>query len=147
MTKRKPGPVLIEIEDGPAPSPAEAPTVPEPELPAPSGTAMQGAVSIAARKPSRLLRWFWSLLMVIVGLAVSIAAYDFVTGLIERQPVLGYLALGFVTAFILVLLIIAFREWMAFVRLRRVDALHRAADAARAHDDLNEARDVVSPWP
>ena len=52
MSKRK-GPVLIDLEaSGPAPTPAEAPPVPEPDLPAPpEGRAMQTAASLAARRP------------------------------------------------------------------------------------------------
>ncbi len=141
---RKQGPVLIELEDGPTTSPAEAPPVPDVTGPDPSGAAMQGVIAITARKPSRLMRWFWSLLLSILGFVLSVAAYDFVTGLITRNPYLGYAALGLTGAFLLVLLIIALREWIAFARMRRVDALHHAAEQARTHDDLNEARDVMT---
>lgn len=139
----KSGPVLIELDDTQTISPADAPPVPEVAAVDATGAAMQGAISFAGRKRSRLARWFWSLLMAIMGFVLSVAAYDFVTGLIARQPVLGYAALGLVAAFILVLLVIALKEWVAFARLRRVDTLHHAAESAMMHNDLTEARGVV----
>lgn len=142
-TAKKSGPVLIELDEAPGISPADAPPVPDVGHVA-KPTAMQGAIRFAGRKPSRLARWFWSLLVAITGFVLSVAAYDFITGLIARQPIFGYVALGLVGAFVLVLLIIALKEWVAFARLRRVDALHRAADAALAHNNLDEARDVVT---
>ncbi|MDE9451153.1 TIGR01620 family protein [Aliiroseovarius sp. Z3] len=141
--KPRTGPVLIELEDTQTVSPADAPPVPEIAAVDATGAAMQGAISFAGRKRSRLARWFWSLLLTITGFVLSVAAYDFVSSLITRQTVLGYAALGLVAAFILVLLIIALKEWVAFARLRRVDTLHHAAEAAVAHNDLTEARDVV----
>ena len=141
--KQKKGPVLIELDDAPATTPADAPPVPDLSPVATSGAAMQSAISFAGRKPSRLARWFWSLLLAITGFVLSVAAPDFIMGLVARQPILGYAALGLVAAFILVLLIIALKEWVAFARLRRVDTLHRAAEAAMAHGDLGEARSVV----
>lgn len=140
---RKQGPVLIELDEATTISPAEAPPIPDVIGADASGAAMQGVITMAGRKPSRLMRWFWSLLLSILGFVLSVAAYDFVTGLITRNPYLGYAALGLTGAFLFVLLIIALREWIAFARMRRVDALHHAAEQARAHDDPTEARDVM----
>lgn len=144
MNKRK-GPVLIDLEaSGPAPTPAEAPPVPEPDLPTPpEGRAMQTAASLAARRPSRLARLFWGLALAFVGAVISIAAWDFATGLMTRIPVLGYAVTGLGAALLLVLVLIALREVAAFSRLRRMDDLHRAADSALAADDLKAARKVV----
>lgn len=144
MSDTNKGPVLIELDEAPAITPAEAPPVPDTIGAEGAGSAMQGAITFAARKPSRLVRWFWSLLVAIIGFISSVAAYDFITSLIARQPVLGYVALGLVGAFVLVLLVIALKEWIAFARLRRVDALHRSAEAALTHNDLGEARAVVA---
>ncbi|MCK0142656.1 TIGR01620 family protein [Aliiroseovarius sp. F20344] len=141
---RKLGPVLIELDEASATSPADVPPVPEVNAPEPTGAAMQGVLAVAGRKPSRLMRWFWSLLLSILGFVLSVAAYDFVNGLITRNPYLGYAALALTGAFLFVLLIIALREWIAFARMRRVDALHHAAEQARTHNDLDEARDVMS---
>ncbi|WP_371168607.1 YcjF family protein [Aliiroseovarius sp. 2305UL8-7] len=142
-SKSAKGPVLIELDEVSSVTPADAPPVPEVDLRDATGGAMQTAISFAGRKPSRLARWFWSLLLAITGFVLSVAAHSFITGLIATQPILGYVALGLVSAFIIVLLIIALKEWAAFARLRRVDDLHRASEAALAHGDLGEARAVV----
>ncbi len=149
---RETGPVLIELEAGDAPAltPAEAPPVPDPDLPgaslpgAPGGSsAMTRAVNMAARRPSRLGRWALSLALALVGFMASLAAWDFVNRLIERNPVLGMIALGLSLAFVLVLVAIALREWLGFVRLGRIDKLRLAGEAARAGGDLDAARAVV----
>ena len=150
--KPQPGPVLIELDTPPATGPATAPPVPEPvpepvpapDLPGPTGAAMQRAASFAARRPSRLVRWFWSLLVALTGFVVSLAAWDFVSRLIERNPVLGAVALALVAAFVATLLILALREWLGFVRLARIDHLRLAADEARSDASLEAARAVVS---
>ncbi|WP_377507922.1 YcjF family protein [Octadecabacter sp. R77987] len=137
---RKTGPVLIDLEgDAPDLTPATAPAVPDV---APQA-AMQQAAVLAARKPSRLARWFWSLLAAIVGFAVSIAAWDFVNGLLDRSPVLGGIAMALVALFCIVLLIIALRELAAFSRLRRVDKIQTAAAAALVSGDVKDARAVL----
>lgn len=143
MTK---GPILINLEDdADAPSPATAPPVPDPDAPPPpEGRAMQTVATLAARKPSKLARLFWGLLLAIVAAAVSVAAWDFITGLMTRAPLLGYAVTGLAAAFLLVLLIIALRELQAISRLARLDRLHSRADAALSADSLRDARAVVS---
>ncbi|MDJ0826855.1 MAG: TIGR01620 family protein [Rhodobacter sp.] len=141
MTDKR-GPVLIELDAAPEVTPAEAPPVADIAPPA-DAAAMQRVARLAARRPSRLARWFWSLLGAILAFVLSLAAWDFVTGLIARNPVLGGLATGLIGLFVFVLLIIAIREWAAFARLRRIDGLHRAAEAALAEADLGAARRVV----
>ncbi|EAQ14693.1 putative membrane protein [Maritimibacter alkaliphilus HTCC2654] len=139
------GPVLIDLDDD-APAketPATAPPVPDPEPDLPQPRAMEMAARIATRRPSRLSRWFWSLALSLVGFAASVAAWEFVTTLLERNPVLGLIATVLTVAFVVVLLIIALRELAAFARLRRVDDIHAAADAALTHANLAEAKGVI----
>lgn len=138
------GPVLIELDSPAEDTPATAPPVPEPDVPVPTGQAMQTVATLAARPPNRLLRWALSLGVALVGFMASVAAYDFVAGLIARSPVLGAAAMALVAAFVLSLLALAFREWIGFVRLRRVDGLHRKAEEALAHTSLSEAREVCT---
>jgi putative membrane protein len=139
------GPVLISLEDDTPPPPvAEAPPVPDLTALPPSGEAMQLAARLAARKPSRLVRWFWGLALALVGAVASVAAWDFVMGLLSRAPVLGWAVAGLIAAFLLVLLVIALREAAAFGRLRRIDDLRRAADDALASGDLGAARKVTA---
>jgi len=137
------GPVLIELgEDAPHPSPAEAPSVSE-DASAPSGQAMQTMAALAARQPSRLTRWFWRLLGALLTFGVSVWAWDFVAGLVARNTILGYIALGLLGVFLLVCIIIILREWAALARLGKLDAIHQAADAARSANDLVAARKVT----
>lgn len=140
------GPVLFDLSETSAqPSVAEAAPVPDLTSDAPpTGQAMQVAAQIAARKPSRLARWFWALLSMLLGAVVSIAAYDFAASLIARNPTLGYGVTALTAAFVLVLSAIAIRELAAFGRLSRLDGLRHAADAALANADLKAARDVTN---
>ena len=139
----KRGPVLIELDTEPTVSPSLAPPVMDtPE--APSGAAMQRVARLAARPPSRLARWFWGLLLSLLGFVVSIAAWDFVNGLIARSPILGVIALGLTGLFVLVLAIISLRELAAFARLKRLDGVRMAADTALAEADLAAAKGVAA---
>ncbi len=143
MTK---GPVLIDLEGAtPAATPDQAPPVPDSTMaPPPEGRAMLVLARLAARKPSLLARLFWSLLGALVGVAVSVMAWDFVTGLIQRSLVLGYLVTGLMAVFGLVLLVIILRELAAFARLERIDSLHHAASEALAGQDIDAARGVMA---
>ncbi|KMK66775.1 YcjF family protein [Puniceibacterium sp. IMCC21224] len=146
MTDRK-GPVLIPLDETTSasrPNPAKAPPVPDLDAPAPKGQAMATAAALAARPPSRLARWFWATLSVLIGTLVSITAWNFVTGLIASQPILGYIVAGLFALFGLVVLIIVVKELSVFSRLKRIDGLHRAATQALADEDLNAARGVVA---
>ena len=138
----KRGPVLIELDEAPKATPASAPPVPD-ISDRPTGRAMQTVATLAARPPSRLARWFWRLLGAIVTFALSLWAWDFVTGLIARNQVLGYAAMGLLGAFLLVCLGIILREWSAFARLKRLDDVHRAAEAAIVTGNLATARRVT----
>jgi putative membrane protein len=137
----KKGPVLIELDDSPQATPSTAPPVPD-LTERPTGQAMQTVASFAARRPSRLGRWFWSLLLAILSFGLSLWAWDFVTGLITRNTYLGYGALGLLGAFLLVCLAIILREWAAFARLKRLDKVHAEAAVAIASGDLASARRV-----
>ncbi|NIZ11421.1 YcjF family protein [Pseudooceanicola sp. HF7] len=132
------GPVLIDME-GPAPSPDSAPPVPE-DHPATRGSAMQTAALLTARRGSRLARWFWGLLGALLTVAISTAAWTFVTGLILSTPVLGYAVAALLAAFLLVLLAILIKEATAFARLARIDRLQLQATEALAEADLPKAR-------
>ncbi len=138
------GPVLIDLEGKAAQArPAEAPPVPDADAPPTAeGRAMQVAARLAARRPSLLVRWFWGLLLAILGTVLSVGAWDFAAGLVARMPVTGYAVSGLFGLFALVLLVIGIREVAAFARLSRMDALHRAARDALSAGDLAAARAV-----
>ncbi|WP_147108617.1 YcjF family protein [Tateyamaria sp. syn59] len=138
------GPVLIEIEDEPAPKVAEAPPVPDvsPAV-APRGDAMQMAARVAAAKPSRLGRLFWGLAGALLTAVLSAAAWNFVMAWIERAPLLGWAFTGLLAAFVLTLLVIALRELSALRRLTRLDGLRHDAAQALEQNDLAAARAVT----
>lgn len=140
----KRGPVLIEIDEEAVSKVTPSSVEPVPDLvPLRNPAAMQRMAVLAARKPSALGRWFWRLFSAIVGFAVSIVTYDAIVTLLGSYPVLGYIALGLTVAFVIVLLAIALRELSAFARLKRIDTLHRAAEAAHVNGDLKAAKAVT----
>lgn len=135
------GPVLIELDESDEKvSVADAPPVPDVNSEIPRGEAMQAAAVLAARKPSRLSKWFWGLGTALIGAVVSISAWDFVTGLLLRNSYLGWAVTGLFAAFLLVLLLICLREAAALGRLSKVDGLRRAVDRALVENDLAQAR-------
>ena len=139
------GPVLFDLEDTAAPSPSPAEVAPVPELQAAraaDGQAMQTVAALASRRPSRLARWFWGLVVTLVGVVAGVAAWDFATAMLVRHPVLGYAVTALMALLIAAALGLALRELAAFSRLRRVDAVHRLADEARSAADLGAARRV-----
>lgn len=139
MTDKRSAPVLIDLAEAP-PLPAEAPPVED----APKGEAMTAVAAIATRRPSRLARWFWGTLAALLSFVVSVAAWDFVTGLVARNPVIGALALGLLGLFALVCLIILIREWAALARLSRLDALQHAAAEADTTSKASEVADSLA---
>lgn len=143
MTDAPKGPVLFDLEDTAAPGPDTAPPVPDLDAAA-APAAMQQAAALAAGRPNRLARWFWGLLASITVFFAGIAAWEFVTGLITRSPVLGWIATGLVALFCLVLLLITVRELAAFGRLRRVDRIQSGAAIALADRNLAAARTTVA---
>ena len=138
------GPVLFDLDDDvPAPTPAEAPPVPDLLEPTPQGQAMTTAAALAARPVSRLARWFWSLLVMLITTVASVAAWNFVTNLVSQNLYLGYAVAGLFGLFLLVVLLIVIKELSAFARLGRIDRIQHAADAALASEDLTAARAVI----
>lgn len=136
------GPVLIDLEPEEAATldVAAAPPVPEAGDPAPQGKAMQVASRIAARKPSRLARWFWSVTLALVTALVSLSAWSFVTSLMAQYPLLGLGFSALLALFVILLLLVAMREMAALGRLTRIDGLRHAALEARETAQLGQAR-------
>ncbi|QYK41308.1 MAG: TIGR01620 family protein [Paracoccaceae bacterium] len=130
-----PRPVLIEL-DAPGPSPADAPPV---EGPMPLPGAMRGAAAVAAARPSRFGRLAIWVLGAFGSFVISVALWDFVTALLARNSLLGSVAMLLTGAAVLVVLVFALREAMAYARLARIDDLHRRIVAARTAP-LAEAR-------
>jgi putative membrane protein len=138
------GPVLIELDAAETYNPADAPPVPDLTPMAPEGRAMQVVATLAARRPNRLSRLFWTALVALISFAASIAAWNFVTGLLAANPILGWTAAGLVGIVLSTLLLIALREAAAFSRLGRLDDLRRQAESALSGQDLAAARGVAA---
>jgi putative membrane protein len=131
---------MIEL-DGAVQSPVQAPPIED--TTAPSGQAMQTMAALATRKPSTLGRWFWQLLLSMIVFFASISVWNFVTALVTQNPILGWVAIAIIAAFLLVCLMIILKEWAALARLAKMDTLHREAEAVIADNDLAGARKFV----
>lgn len=136
---QKPKPFLQEIDE--AADPSAAPPVPDA---LPEGQAMQAVAALAQRRGSGLTRFAVWAFGALFSFALSVAAYDFVTGLLARNVVLGWIALALVVVAVVAGLVLAMREWGAFLRLGRLDSLRLRAVEARAAADLKAARGVVA---
>lgn len=137
MTDRKP--LVIELDAGQAPRPANAPPVPEPDLP-PKTPAVEVATRIAAARPSRLARLFWGALVALILFIAGVAAWDFVFALLERNVWLGRAALALVALVGGALLLMAGRELATMARLRRIDSLRAEAERLADGGTQSEAR-------
>jgi len=136
------GPVLIDLDVPVDESPADA--APVLDMPAAQETAaMQQVAAIATHKPSRAARFFWSVVLACLGFVVSVALWDYVTALLGRSAILGWVAVALLGALVCVMLLFALRELAAFRRLRRLDTIHSLAETALAENDLEQARHVV----
>lgn len=136
-------PVVIELDETTDETPATAPPVPDPAQQARDGWAMRTLVGLGRGEPLRVMRFVWASLVGLLGFIVSLAAWDYVTGLLARNTVLGSIALGLVALVLAGLVILGLRELAAFARLRRIDGLQRDAAQARAQADLALARRVL----
>jgi putative membrane protein len=131
-------PLILELEDEVDPSTAE----PVPEV-LPQGQAMQMAAQIGAPKSvlTRFALWAFGAFFTF---ALTVAAWEFVTGLLARNVLLGWVAGGLLALAVLAALLLAGREWSAYARLARLDHLRRDAVAARLTGDLALARRTVT---
>ncbi len=132
-------PVLIEI-DAPAPSPAEAAPVAD-ELP--GGRAMATAAALATRRGSALGRVAVWVLGSFASFTAAVLVWDFVTGLIARDSLLGAVATVLAVAAAAVLAALVLREVAGIARLARRDGLRARSEAARGAP-LAEARGAVA---
>lgn len=131
-------PFVVEL-DQPAPNPAEAPAVPEPvDAPAEAALALALRRQVGGSRAGQVLAWAGGLFLSIV---LGIAAHDFITGLLARYPLLGWVSLVALAVALLALLWIAGREWAALMRLGRVDGLRARAAAVQ---DLPQAQAVLA---
>ncbi len=139
---QKTGPLHIDLDEDHDQSPADAPQIID-ELSYAQPVAMTTVSAVMGRRGSSLASWFWGLLVSLTGFIVSLAAWDYVTGLLARNPVLGGIVTVLFAGFVLVLLSIALREVASFRRLKRLDDIAKRAANAAATNDIKLARGVL----
>lgn len=130
-------PALIELDDGPTADPGLDAPVPDG---LPNGHAVQTVGRLASPRLSRAAFWVFGTL---VSFVLSVAAWDFVTALLNRDSALGWAAMVLVSAAIGILLLLALRELAAFARIARIDQLRQKARDARASANLPAARAIL----
>ena len=121
-------PALIEVEGEADPAGA----LPLPDLGEAEGRAMEALSRLATRRQSALGRFALWVFGSLFSLVLSVAAWNFVTGLFASNEWLGWLAV-----------IWALGEALAFARLARIDHLRSEARHAADTGDLKAARAVL----
>ena len=100
----------------------------------------------APAKPRRRSHWLGLLVAALGGLAslaIGLAIDQLVRDLFARNAWLGRLALALVVLAGIALLVLAFREIAALLRLRRINAIHARAVIAAESDDREAALSVL----
>jgi putative membrane protein len=141
MKPRKP--LLIDLPDGAEFDPGTAAPPPDDDLPPPEGRAMQMALRAGRARLSFWGRMGLSALAGFLALAISVAAWDFVTSLVARSPALGLVALVLLAVVSVAALTFAWREWAGFRRLRQIDTLRIQAATAQRQQDHSAAQSVI----
>lgn len=139
MTADKP--FILELET--RADPALAPPVPDL---LPDGRAMQAALRLGARRPRSALGRFaiWAF-GALFSFILSVAAWDFVTGLLTTNTLLGTIALTLVGLATLAAALLALREAATFARLAQLDGLRqRAAESATLPDARRVTADLAA---
>lgn len=135
-------PLLITLDDDAvAADPSAVTEVPDLD---PQGRAMRQVQAAVMARPSAFSRLAGWVIGALFSFVLSVAAWDFVATLLERNLVLGWIAFVLTVGAVLVLGVMAFREWAGFARLARLDQLRERAVAAHLAADLAGARGAVA---
>lgn len=126
------------------PSPADAPPIDDGASPLPRPRTMEMVARIVGTGPSPVTRFFLNSLAALLTFVLSMAALRFFENLMARSPLLGWAGVILFAAFTVATLAVAVREYAAWARFGRIDAIHRAAGAALAGHDLTAANAVVA---
>ena len=141
IQQKRRGPVVIEADLPEGDSPQDA--APVPELTGAEGRAMQQVTRLAARKFSWLTKLFWAGVTALLGMMISVAAWDFVTNLLARNVYLGQAALGLFALVTLILAIVIVRELATISRLAKIDHIRSDVRDALADGGEKPAENVV----
>lgn len=126
------------------PSPADAAPIDD-GLPdaLPRPRTMEMVTRIAGARPSRVTRFFINSGVALLTFILSMAALRFFDNLMATYPLLGWVGIALFALFTVAALAMAVREYAAWARFGKIDAIHRASGAALAKGDLTAARAVV----
>ena len=131
------GPIEIELDDLPELS-EEAPEIDNSEF-----DREPALLTVAAGPGSSVAKWAFRIFLAVVGFALSIWAWDFVTGLLSRNSILGWTALALIGVLVFLLLVLAAREVAALSRLDRIEGIRRETDAVLVSGDPVGAKVVL----
>ena len=137
------GPLMMERHDEVDPSQVDA----VPDLV--DGRAMQSLAVLAVRRGSRFGRFAAWVFGSLFTLVLSVAAWNFVSGLFASNTVLGWVAFGLLIAALGVAIVVVVAELAAVARLARLDRIRVAAGRIMAGKigaagDVKAARVVVA---
>lgn len=140
MSERRLDPFVIRADElaPAAATPQDAPPPPEADD-VPTGEAMTRVTRLATRPPSRGLGLLGAVAGSLLSLVVSVAAYDYLLGLLERYRPLGIAAIVLVGLLVLLVLGQVVRELWAFRRLARIDGFRADARAVHGTADRDAA--------
>lgn len=132
----KPAPFLLKGDEVPPAPVLSAQDAPQPDSLTPL-TEPAAAAASAARmaRGSALSRLFWWAFGGFLTLALSLAAYETIAGLLTRNLWLGRTAMVLLGLAVLALLLMAARELAALSRLRRAEETQILAARALRHED------------
>ena len=108
------------------------------------GRAMEGVRTLATRRASALSRFASWVFGSLFSLVITVAAWNFVTGLFATNHWLGWLAGVLLALAGGIVLVIAAGELNAFARLARLDSIRLQAIHAAETGDLKAARAVLA---
>ena len=108
------------------------------------GRAMEGVRRLATRRASALSRFASWVFGSLFSLVITVAAWNFVTGLFATNHWLGWLAGVLLALAGGIVLVIAAGELNAFARLARLDSIRLQAIHAAETGDLKAARAVLA---
>lgn len=127
------------------PSPADAPVIDDGLPPGtPQPRSMQMVARLIGKGPSPLTRFFINTGVALFTFLLSVAALNYLTGLLDRYPLLGWIGIALMVMFCAAALGMAWREYRAWSRFAAIDGINRDAVAAMGSGDVKAAQNVVS---
>lgn len=135
---RPQGPLVIEY-DGDDADPFAAADLPDVS----GGHAVQIAIRLAAKPRSAFGRFAFWVFTSLFTFVLSVAAWNFVTGLFASNIILGWIGFGLMIVALAVVVILTLQEFSAFARMARLDQLRLATASAHRTADLKAARAIV----